>query len=71
MLVRVLVHYYPFIAQNTSPGTKPVMSLLDLLNELLLDITMNLSSERDVYAFAIANRYLHALLKTPLYRLNI
>ncbi|KAF1934713.1 ankyrin, partial [Clathrospora elynae] len=47
------------------------MPLLDLPNELLLKISENLESERDINAIAQANRRLYCLLDSYLYRYNI
>lgn len=46
------------------------MSFLGLLNELLLEVAMSLGSDKDVYAFEIANRHLYSLLDDALHRLN-
>ncbi|PVH91626.1 hypothetical protein DM02DRAFT_467953, partial [Periconia macrospinosa] len=45
--------------------------LLYLANKLLYRISENLESERDINAFAQANRRLYHLLNTYLYRYNI
>src|SRR5207302_3202156 len=47
------------------------MPLLHLPNELLCSIAENLELERDINAFAQANRRLYRLLNTYLYRYNI
>src|SRR4051794_17960315 len=47
------------------------MPLLHLANELLCSISENLELERDINAFAQANRHLYHLLNTYLYRHNI
>jgi ankyrin repeat protein len=47
------------------------MSLLHLANELLCSISENLESERDINAFAQANRHLYRLLNSYLYQQNI
>ncbi|KAF2178770.1 hypothetical protein K469DRAFT_598122 [Zopfia rhizophila CBS 207.26] len=47
------------------------MPLLNLANELLYCISENLKSERDINAFAQANRRLYCLLNTYIYRYNI
>ncbi|KAF2176950.1 hypothetical protein K469DRAFT_605193 [Zopfia rhizophila CBS 207.26] len=47
------------------------MPLLNIANELLLCISDNLESERDINAFIQANRRLHRLLINYLYRYNI
>ena len=47
------------------------MPLLHLANELLYRISENLELERDINAFAQANRRLYRLLNTYLYRYNI
>jgi hypothetical protein len=47
------------------------MPLLDLPNELLLKISENLESKRDINAIAQANRRLYCLLDSSLYRYNI
>src|SRR5436190_16381717 len=45
--------------------------LLDLPNELLLSIAEYLESESDINAFSKANRHLHELLTTYLYRRDV
>ena len=47
------------------------MPLLDISNELLLCISENLESERDINAFTRTNRRLYYLLNGYLYRHNI
>ncbi|PVH92129.1 hypothetical protein DM02DRAFT_469415, partial [Periconia macrospinosa] len=47
------------------------MPLLRLPDELLWCISENLNLERDINAFAQANRRLYGLLNTYLYRYNI
>ncbi|KAF2808521.1 ankyrin [Mytilinidion resinicola] len=47
------------------------MSLLDLANELLQCISENLELEREINAFAQANRRLYSLLNSYLYRYNV
>src|SRR5690242_15610055 len=47
------------------------MSLLDLANELLQCISENLESEREINAFAQANRRLYGLLNSYVYRYNV
>src|SRR3954470_6742382 len=47
------------------------MPLLNLANELLHYISENLESERDINAFAQANRRLYHLLNSYLYRYNV
>jgi ankyrin repeat protein len=47
------------------------MPLLDLANELLYCISETLELERDINAFAQANRRLYRLLNSYLYRYNI
>jgi ankyrin repeat protein len=47
------------------------MPLLDLVNELLLCISENLQSERDINAFSQTNRRLHNVIYTYLYRHNV
>tara|TARA_R110002003_G_scaffold37_3_gene2136 strand:- start:1533 stop:1907 length:375 start_codon:yes stop_codon:yes gene_type:complete len=47
------------------------MPLLDLANELLHCIAETLESERDINAFAQANRRLYRLLNNHLYRHNV
>ncbi|PVH90300.1 ankyrin [Periconia macrospinosa] len=47
------------------------MPLLRLPDELLCCISENLNLERDINAFAQANRHLYRLLNTYLYRYNI
>ncbi|KAF2174966.1 hypothetical protein K469DRAFT_612531 [Zopfia rhizophila CBS 207.26] len=47
------------------------MPLLHLANELLYCISENLELERDINAFAQANRRLYRLLNAYLYRYNI
>lgn len=47
------------------------MPLLDLANELLHRISENLELERDINAFAQANRRLYRLLNGYLYRYNV
>ena len=47
------------------------MPLLDLLNELLRDISEHLESERYINAVAQANHRLYRLLDSYLYRYNV
>ena len=47
------------------------MPLLHLANELLLCISENLQSERDINAFSQTNSRLHDVLDTYLYRHNV
>jgi ankyrin repeat protein len=47
------------------------MPLLNLVNKLLLSISENLESERDINAFSQTNRRLHSVLNTYLYRYNV
>ena len=47
------------------------MPLLDISNELLLCISENLESERDINAFTRTNRHLYYLLNSYLYRHNV
>src|SRR5437762_1966042 len=47
------------------------MPLLDISNELLLCISENLQSERDINAFTRTNRRLYYLLNSYLYRYNV
>ena len=47
------------------------MPLLDISNELLLCISENLESERDINAFTRTNRYLYYVLNSYLYRHNV
>jgi hypothetical protein len=47
------------------------MLLLNLLNELLQNVSEYLESERDINAIAQANRRLYYLLDSYLYRYNI
>src|SRR5204862_3383637 len=47
------------------------MPLLDISNELLLCISENLESERDINALTRTNRHLYSLLNAYLYRRNV
>ena len=47
------------------------MSLLDVANELLLCISDNLESERDINAFTRINRRIYFVLNDYLYRHNV